>query len=180
MPGNMEQAHDYFGAAPKVPAISGAGGLFPDFATQVRAVPPSDTARLRAEFPIKPLQHQTVAPWSKSRPHGAGVSSVPSWQRNHQSEAKKAGLCLRPRGRGVSPRPESRTLQMVLLAQSKSQAEVARCMRVSKQAVNRAIKRWRNDPWVMRISMLRIVNASRAGAGKSHLLRWLVLELVEP
>jgi hypothetical protein len=56
--------------------------------------------------------------------------------------AKRAGVPLRGRGRWVNLTPCPRTAHMVALAQFDSQANVARRLGVSRQAVNGAVRRW--------------------------------------
>jgi transposase-like protein len=192
----MQQAQTRICAAPKVPAASGAGGLFPDFATLVGAAqesmlshpdapafglnnPPASgpatkhcRSNRNADLVAQVLaQYQAGVATTKAiaREFGISASVITFW-------ATKAGLPLRPRGRRVSPRPQTRTLEMVPLAQSKSQVEVAQCLRVSKQAVNRALRRWGNNAWVASLSRFRRLNDSQIGGGKSHILTLTLLE----
>ena len=193
MPSDLEQVHAIICAAPNVPARAGPGCIVPpDFATLVGAAresklshpiaPPfgmnpqasGPSAKRRRSIRNADLVAQVLAHYQAglattraiAREIGISASAITFW-------ATKAGLPLRPRGRRVSPRPEPRTLQMVLLAQSKSQVEVAQRLR---EAVNRALRRWGNNAWVASLIGLRTLNASQTGGGKSYIHGLIFLE----
>ena len=96
--------------------------------------PVEKSAEVRAQV-LADYQNRALTTDDIAKKYGVSIATVTVW-------AKKAGLCLRSRGRWTPVLPSDRHAKIIELAKTLTYREVGERMNLHKQAVHRIVKRW--------------------------------------